>query len=177
MFAKLNENTPFATAGAYVTPRAQTISTEEKTTPFQEEWASLSKMISEADLDLQRFEEKKATLDKKLTSVTVAVEDLSSDIQDCIKSEANPNGVLTGKLSDYIKCIAIDYESLISMYKADKSHWQGRVDDIRHEEGKIAANCKSSFEAFDKRGLQISTIDINDTNVGQEEESKEEQND
>lgn len=110
--------------------------------------------------------------------MTVAVEELSSDIQDCIKSEANPTGVLTGKLSDYITCIAIDYESLISMYKADKSHWQGRVDDIRHEEGKITANCKSSFEAFDKRGLQISTInDINDTNIGQEEESKEEQND
>ena len=34
-------------------------------------------MIAEADEDLLRYEEKKASLDKKLTRVTVAVEDLS----------------------------------------------------------------------------------------------------
>ncbi len=90
-------------------------------------------MISDADSDLLRFEEKKAFLDKKLNRATVAVEDLISDIENCVRSEDNPNGVLTGRLSDYVTCIAIDYEGLVNLYKTDKNHWKGRVHEIKDE--------------------------------------------
>ncbi len=65
---------------------ASLILQDGQTTNFQNEWAKLSLKIREADENLERFKQKKASVDKKLRCVTVAVEALSTEIQQCLKS-------------------------------------------------------------------------------------------
>ena len=74
-------------------------------------------ILKAAESKISSFNKLKTEIDSGISEIHEKVKVVSKRIRENIKCEQNPEGLLTRKESDYLRCLRIEYRTLKDMFK------------------------------------------------------------
>lgn len=79
--------------------------------------------IENAQANCEKFITLKEEIEQEMKMVEEQVDILKDKVRANLKSEENPDGLLTCKQDDYFDCVAMEREVFRSLLDKDETHW------------------------------------------------------
>ena len=74
-------------------------------------------------MQLDGFRSLKTDIDTEMDAIHQKLKSVSVKITDNLKSEANPEGLLTGGRNSYLNCLKLKYRELEDLFQQDDAFW------------------------------------------------------
>ena len=85
-------------------------------------------IVSQAQDKIADFQSFKSEIDADMMALLELSEAIKQKISRCVKTRANPDGLLTQSEQEYLSCLELGHRKLEDLFRQDDAYWAENLD-------------------------------------------------